>query len=457
MTPDFEETVRAAGSALTDHRLLDARRLLGAALDHPTVPAIGGPLQAALTVNAAALAQTTGDFSAAVRFGRRLQVLPAQTDGVRLNHAWYRLRQTLLQGPWANAMQDAGVLLRAAESTTVEPVQRAEVVAELAGFQAAGGQVASAIALYDRACVELDRSERHRSWLAEALFEQARLLVLVWRGGAERQVGHLTALVAEVTPAADEARRRARVALAHALDRSSPDTRSGPLGQSIVALLQVVDSNGGTTQAQLAAFSALAAHYRTHGLCELAVWSGCELARLLVEASCFDQALQAVAQARTALPAQGFQLAREELDYTESLAHRARGDYKHALFAYQRYAERVNRRRLELGIGAPPAQAREAADRLLAKPRVVRSVPSAPRLPAASAPATPAAPTAAMQGLLTARERDVLAHVRLGKTNLDIARALGISANTVRNHLAAACRKLNVDSREAAAERAGEA
>jgi DNA-binding CsgD family transcriptional regulator len=48
---------------------------------------------------------------------------------------------------------------------------------------------------------------------------------------------------------------------------------------------------------------------------------------------------------------------------------------------------------------------------------------------------------------LTPRERQILAHLRLGHTNAQIASALGSSANTVRNQLRAVFRKLGAASR----------
>ena len=54
-------------------------------------------------------------------------------------------------------------------------------------------------------------------------------------------------------------------------------------------------------------------------------------------------------------------------------------------------------------------------------------------------------------GLLTPRERDVLAWVRQGKTNEEISVILGCSHHTVNDHLKSIFRKLNVTNRTAAA------
>jgi DNA-binding CsgD family transcriptional regulator len=50
-------------------------------------------------------------------------------------------------------------------------------------------------------------------------------------------------------------------------------------------------------------------------------------------------------------------------------------------------------------------------------------------------------------GRLTQRQRDLVEHVALGHTNEDIARALAISANTVRNQLAVVFKKLGAANR----------
>jgi DNA-binding CsgD family transcriptional regulator len=52
---------------------------------------------------------------------------------------------------------------------------------------------------------------------------------------------------------------------------------------------------------------------------------------------------------------------------------------------------------------------------------------------------------------LTAREREVLSHLRLGHTNAQIALALGTAERTVRNQLSAVYEKLGVGSRAEAA------
>lgn len=53
-------------------------------------------------------------------------------------------------------------------------------------------------------------------------------------------------------------------------------------------------------------------------------------------------------------------------------------------------------------------------------------------------------------GPLTTREREALAQLASGRSNQQIATALGVSPNTVKNHLANAYRKLGVSSRLAA-------
>ena len=58
-----------------------------------------------------------------------------------------------------------------------------------------------------------------------------------------------------------------------------------------------------------------------------------------------------------------------------------------------------------------------------------------------------ATPQAGDRELLSERERDILRLVRRGLSNPQIAQALALSPNTVRNHLSAIYRKLDVHSR----------
>ncbi|MCX8146805.1 MAG: LuxR C-terminal-related transcriptional regulator, partial [Azovibrio sp.] len=64
--------------------------------------------------------------------------------------------------------------------------------------------------------------------------------------------------------------------------------------------------------------------------------------------------------------------------------------------------------------------------------------------------ASPAAPTSAV-GDLTPREHEILCHLAEGLSNKAIARALGITEGTVKLHVKAILRKLDVHSRVEAA------
>lgn len=57
-------------------------------------------------------------------------------------------------------------------------------------------------------------------------------------------------------------------------------------------------------------------------------------------------------------------------------------------------------------------------------------------------------------GQITGREREVLLWLKTGKTNWEIAQILGISPNTVKNHVQNILRKLNVQNRGHAAAKA---
>lgn len=90
---------------------------------------------------------------------------------------------------------------------------------------------------------------------------------------------------------------------------------------------------------------------------------------------------------------------------------------------------------------APPAQFVEAIDAVLSGQGWWPLPPGTPE--------TAAAPTA-----LTARQREVLERMADGCSNKDIADALGMRVNTVRVHVAAILRTLQVDSRDDAAQAA---
>ena len=50
-------------------------------------------------------------------------------------------------------------------------------------------------------------------------------------------------------------------------------------------------------------------------------------------------------------------------------------------------------------------------------------------------------------GRLTPRQRVIVEHVALGHTNAEIAEALGLSANTLRNHLSAIFARVGASNR----------
>jgi DNA-binding NarL/FixJ family response regulator len=60
------------------------------------------------------------------------------------------------------------------------------------------------------------------------------------------------------------------------------------------------------------------------------------------------------------------------------------------------------------------------------------------------------APAARDLDMLTDRERDILALICEGRSDLDMSRILGLSQNTVRNHAASLYRKIGVNRRSAA-------
>jgi DNA-binding NarL/FixJ family response regulator len=83
--------------------------------------------------------------------------------------------------------------------------------------------------------------------------------------------------------------------------------------------------------------------------------------------------------------------------------------------------------------------------------------PIARRIVAFSAGDGGGSPTARAFPMLTPRERDVLDQLAVGSRNHEIARRLGMSDKTVRNHVSQVLLKLQVPDRTAAALRAREA
>jgi len=75
--------------------------------------------------------------------------------------------------------------------------------------------------------------------------------------------------------------------------------------------------------------------------------------------------------------------------------------------------------------------------------------------PAARAPRTiTPAPAAALPVGLSSREREVLEQVAIGRSNKQVARGLGISESTVRNHLSRIFNKLGAANRTEAVMKA---
>ena len=85
--------------------------------------------------------------------------------------------------------------------------------------------------------------------------------------------------------------------------------------------------------------------------------------------------------------------------------------------------------------------------------RAIRSVHDGHLLRAAAAAATLVQPAGQGAGLdaLTSREREVLAELTHGRSNREVARALGISEKTVKAHVSSVLAKLGVQDRTQAA------
>jgi DNA-binding CsgD family transcriptional regulator/tetratricopeptide (TPR) repeat protein len=138
-------------------------------------------------------------------------------------------------------------------------------------------------------------------------------------------------------------------------------------------------------------------------------------------------------------------------------ADQALADLGHALEPVEARLANLDRQRLRAAMGAEAFQTEYAAGRTLdlagAAHQALQGIQAGREAPRAGALASK--PDAAASGeaasVLTPRELDVLKLVAQGLSNPDIARRLVLSEHTVHRHLANILRKLNLNSRTAAA------
>jgi two-component system, NarL family, response regulator YdfI len=92
-----------------------------------------------------------------------------------------------------------------------------------------------------------------------------------------------------------------------------------------------------------------------------------------------------------------------------------------------------------------------ARGELLVQPQVMARILAQATSPTPGQSSTPASPAS---GLLTERERSVLAAAARGERNKEIARRLSVTEHTIKAHLSSIYMKLEVDSRAAAVAKA---
>lgn len=98
-----------------------------------------------------------------------------------------------------------------------------------------------------------------------------------------------------------------------------------------------------------------------------------------------------------------------------------------------------------------PAPLMSAIRILVSGGKVVFTEPGPPPPARADVPASPAGTVEPDLGRLTARQREVLYLIAVGLTNAEISRRLGISGETVKEHVSAVLRTLGVPHRISAA------
>lgn len=440
--------------AMTLHRVADARHALDQALSLAQLHGAAAGTRFSLALDAATLAQFTGDLRGAHRYA---QQMPACCADDALHRYWsncYAVRQATLRGLPDEAAGAAHALLDAAAAPQVDPARRAGALSELASWAMHMGRWQEAAMLYERGCESLERLGTHPEWVADWLVDLARIQFAMARLQDERALGALQQAGPVSQAVMRSLRHQALQTLQSAHAQQAPAWADGLLARSALAMAQLGEADEAPAHQARDSFTQLTIAYETHRLILPFVWSSCELARLRAAEGDSAQALAALGQARRRLPADGFDAAHEQLDFTEHLVMRRQGNGMRGLLAYQRYAQRVMRRESRVPAAWRDGSLVDLARRLSGSPQ--RRVPARAETAAAHQPAATAA-NAHLRELLTLAERSVMHQLcqdaRL--TNREIATALGIAPTTVRNHLSAIFRKLGAHSREEALARWG--
>ena len=451
MDEDIDGLIWNLRVAMTLERLDEARSLMKRLSSLMELPGVNRSNRFHIALDSATLSRFTGDLAAARRYGVDMQASSANTTSDVFCLEWNGLRQTALEGRSGAASHAAHALLDAAARPDVGRARSALAVAEYASALAESGLIRRAISLYDAEAEWLMEQGGYGAWVALHMYLKGLLLIDCARACEEKHVGNL----AHEAMGAMKARvywNAAEQALAQAAAELSSTDDIGMLNRSIAAVRLVIPGANASADQVISAMEELTLGYGAHHIVDTFVLSACETARIHSAQGNYDAAVASLLSARSMMPLSGYKTLKSKIDFHESLVYAQQGRTRHALLAYQRYAQRTLSRTMGLDAGFRDESLDVKSRKLLGSTERRYKLGQAPRDQTARPDAVGAQPDAADAASLTPREREILGLVAQGMTNKQIAELLAMSANTVRNHMTAILKRSGLATRQQAAE-----